>query len=191
MSCSPRGGFAPGQGAETSFVVPDRLSSNAVYFWRVKADDGANASAFSQAAQFTVYTVVIYEPPGPVAPANGTTVSNLRPRFTWANAVKSATPTDGRQVRDSAVGLRHVRAEVSATVGEDRSGRTSVDAPEDLPVATQAFWKVRAFDDNNVGPWSATQTFKTPARPAAPAAAPSRNRPPRRPTPSGRCASSA
>jgi hypothetical protein len=159
-----KGGFAPGQGAETTFVVPDRLSSNAVYFWRVKADDGANASAFSQAAQFTVYTVVIYDPPGPVAPVNGTTVSNLRPRFSWANAVKSATPTDGVRYEIQLSDSDTFAQKVSATVGEDRSGRTSVDAPEDLPVATQGFWKVRAFDDNNVGPWSATQTFKTPAR---------------------------
>ena len=159
-----KGGFAPGQGAETTFVVPDRLSSNAVYFWRVKADDGANASAFSQAAQFTVYTVVIYEPPGPVAPANGTTVSNLRPRFSWANAVKSVTPTDGVRYEIQLSDSDTFAQKVSATVGEDRSGRTSVDAPEDLPVATQAFWKVRAFDDNNVGPWSATQSFRTPAR---------------------------
>jgi hypothetical protein len=159
-----KGGFAPSQGPETTFVVPDRLASNAVYFWRVKADDGANASAFSAAAQFTVFTVVTYEPPGPVAPVNGTTVSNLRPRFSWANATKNVAPADGVRYEIQLSDTDTFGQKVSATVGEDGSGRTSVDAPQDLPVAQQAFWKVRAFDDNNVGPWSAVQTFKTPAR---------------------------
>ena len=158
-----KGGFNGGSGAQATFSLQENLVTDATYFWHVRGDDGANSSPFSDAAQFTLYTPVIYQPPSAVAPSNNTTVSNLRPKFSWTNAPKIGTP-DGVLYEVELSDNDTFSQKASAVVPEHGSGQTGVDAPEDLPVSKQVFWHVRAFDSNNRGPWSATMTFKTPAR---------------------------
>ena len=158
-----RGGLPATQGAQTSFTLPDQLVTDARYFWHVRAEDGANASPFSAAAEFTLFTPTIYQPPAPIAPVNNTTVSNLRPKFSWTNAAKLGTPDAINYVIELSDTDAFVQT-ATATVPENGGGQTGVDAPEDLPVSKQLFWRVRAFDSNNQGPWSAVQVFKTPAR---------------------------
>ncbi len=158
-----RGGFAGGTGPQASFTLPSPLVTDATYFWRVRAEDGANNSTFSAAAQFTLFTPVIYEAPATIAPVSNITVSNLRPKFSWSNAQKLGTP-DAVNYEVELSDTDTFTQKASAVVAEHTSGKTGVDAPEDLPVSKQLYWRVRAFDSNNQGPWSPTQMFKTPAR---------------------------
>ncbi len=158
-----KGGLSGGTGPQSTFSLQENLVTDAVYFWRVRAEDGVNASPFSEAAQFTLFTPVIYQPPAAIAPVNNTTVSNLRPKFSWSNAQKIGTP-DGVVYEIEVSDSDTFTQKASAVIPEHGSGTTGVDAPEDLPVSKQVFWHVRAFDSNNRGPWSPTHTFKTPAR---------------------------
>jgi hypothetical protein len=158
-----KGGMAAGEGAQTTFRLQDPLVTDATYFWHVRADDGANTSPFSPAAQFTLFTPVIYQPPGPIAPINDQVVSNLHPKFSWTNSSRIGTPDSVSyevQLSDS----NTFTQTASGTVPEHVSGQTSVDSPQDLPVSQQIFWRVRPFDSNQQGPWSAVQSFKTPAK---------------------------
>ena len=42
----------PGSGTQTSIVVDAALTAERTYYWRAKADDGANESEFSTVAKF-------------------------------------------------------------------------------------------------------------------------------------------
>src|SRR5262245_15845012 len=68
-----KGGFAGGTGPEATFTLSDALVTDASYFWRVRAEDGANVSAFSPASQFMLYAPVVYQPAVAIAPINNTT----------------------------------------------------------------------------------------------------------------------
>ena len=158
-----RGGVTPGPNGQTSVKIEGALVTDRTYFWHARAEDGANTSPFSAAAQFDLFTPVIYQTPVLLAPINDATVSNLRPKFSWANVGKLGTPdvvTYRVELSDSSAFTNSA----SATLPEQAGSQTVVEAPEDLPVSKQLFWRVRAFDSNNTGPWSVTQSFKTPAR---------------------------
>jgi hypothetical protein len=158
-----KGGFDGGTGPQASFSLSDRLVTDASYFWRVRAEDGANNSAFSDASQFTLFTPVVYQQPAAIAPINNTTVSNLHPKFSWTNASRLGTP-DAVNYRIELSDTDAFTQSASAIVPEHVSGQTGIESPQDLPVSKQLFWRVQAFDSNNTGPWSPVQVFKTPAR---------------------------
>jgi hypothetical protein len=158
-----KGGFEGGTGPQANFIVAEKLVSDATYFWRVRAEDGANVSTFSEAAQFSLFTPVVYQPPAGNAPINNTTVSNLRPKFSWTNASRLGSP-DAVRYRIELSDTNTFAQSASAIVPEHGSGQTAIDSPEDLPDGKQLFWRVHAFDSNNSGPWSAVQAFRTPAR---------------------------
>ena len=158
-----RSGVTPGEGGQTSVKVEGALVTDRTYFWRACAEDGANSGPFSAAAQFMLFTPVIYQTPIAIAPINDATVSNLRPRFSWGNVTRLGTP-DSVGYRVELADSSAFTNSASAAVSEQTGNQTSVDAPEDLPVSKQLFWRVRPFDSNNTGPWSVTQSFRTPAR---------------------------
>src|SRR6478736_4611541 len=62
-----RDGVQPGVEGRTSLRLPDALGSGRGYYWRAKAQDGANAGPYSSAATFTVFTPVAFEKPGLIA----------------------------------------------------------------------------------------------------------------------------
>jgi hypothetical protein len=158
-----KGGFSAATGSQTIFRLADALPSDTLYFWRVRAEDGANTGPFSAAAQLKLYTPVAFQAPAPIAPINNTTTSNLHPKFTWGNASRLGTPDQVFYTVELA-DTDTFTVSATATVPEQSGSQTGVDSPQDLPVSKTLFWHVRAFDSNNTGPWSATQIFKTPAQ---------------------------
>jgi hypothetical protein len=54
------GRVSPGTGTQTSVVVDGTLPAERTYYWRVKADDGANASEYSAAARFDLVMPVVW-----------------------------------------------------------------------------------------------------------------------------------
>src|SRR5438552_2504213 len=155
-----REGITPGNG-RTSMRLPDALASGRNYFWRARAQDGANTGPYSPTGAFAVFTPVVIGKPVAVAPGNGDVTSNAHPRFTIGNATRSGP-----------IGAITYTIDVSASssfspliavwqVGE-QPNQTSLNAPSDLPGGTRLYWQVRGSDPSTVGPWSDPQTFKTP-----------------------------
>ena len=156
-----RDSVAPDPSGRTNLQLPEPLSPERAYFWRARAEDGANTGPFSNPVEFAVYTPIVFQPPTPTSPVNNVVVANFRPRFTFTNAPRTgpAGPvTYLIEVSDSA-GFGNV---VSATVAE-QSGQTSIDTPSDLPANRQLFWHVRASEATTTGPWSGIAVFRTPA----------------------------
>lgn len=156
----------PGDGGRTSLRLPDRLAPERTYYWRSRAQDGANTGPFSPPAHFDVVTPVVLGPPGPVAPINNVLVDSLRPTFTFVNAPRTGPAgaiTYILEISDSDTFV----VKATGTVAEQPT-QTSYPAPQDGNYNKQYFWHVRAQEATTVGPWSATQVFRTPAPPPPP-----------------------
>src|SRR4029079_5023111 len=78
-----RSGVPPGDGNRTSVQI-DRLDLGRAYYWRAKADDGANATAIN-APEFEVLPKPVLNPPGLVSPVNGERTASRRPTLTVNN----------------------------------------------------------------------------------------------------------
>src|SRR5919202_4756776 len=84
-----REGIEPGSDGRTRLRLPDPLATGRGYYWRARAQDGANTGPFADASNFNVFTPIIIQPPVPVAPASGLTLATVRPQFVWSNAPRS------------------------------------------------------------------------------------------------------
>ena len=69
----------PGSGTQTSIVVDAALTAERTYYWRAKADDGANESDYSSVAKFDIVVPVVIEAPVPVSPVSGAVASSTSP----------------------------------------------------------------------------------------------------------------
>ena len=177
-------GLQPGPNGRTSVRLPDRLVPGLAYFWRAKAEDGANTSEWSTAAQFEVLGPVVIGTPVPKAPVAGVRTPTLQPTLVVANGTSSG-PHGALfhllqwSTNDTFSGTLTASAERP----QNPSGETSLAIPTVLPYNTEVFWRVRISDGLHVGAWSKTESFKTPLTPVGPSPSPS-------PAPSGSCASS-
>ncbi len=167
-----QGGIAPGDGGRTSYKLGSALTPDRGYFWRARAEDGANTGSFSATAQFFLFSPATFQAPVPVSPIGGATVTSLRPRFSFNNAARTGSPEGGVRYQVDLSDSEAFTGVVSVTVAEADGGVTSGDPQQDLPAGRQAFWRVRASDSVSTGPWSATATFRTAAAAPAPAPAP-------------------
>jgi hypothetical protein len=160
----------PGDGGRTSLKLPSNLAMGKVYYWRAKALDGANESAYSNPADFNVYTPVSFDKPSLLSPINNDKVSNPRPTFAFVDAPHQGSPTTVSYVievsTDSAFS-----AKVAVWQFNETPGQTTFPSAADLPGGVQLFWHARAFESPVIGPWSDTQVFRTPA-PVLPTPAP-------------------
>jgi len=161
-----RSSVAPGSG-RTSLRLPDKLAPERSYFWRARAEDGANSSDYSAAASFEVYTPKIIREPVPHAPINNVTVDSLRPTFVIGNAFHSGPLGAISYVIEVALDYGFSQTFTIGPIPEG-PGQTTVQAPQNGAYGTYYFWRVRAQDGTTVGPWSAPQAFSTPAKPAPP-----------------------
>lgn len=175
-----RGSVPPGGDGRTSVQI-DRLEIGRIYFWRVRAEDGANTGAFLS-AQFELMPKPFIGPPALLSPVNNEVAGSLQPTLRVGNAD-----------RNSAVGGLFYEFQVAsnqaftaltgaAQVGEGAGQTSAVVAPA-LPNNATQFWRARATDGESFGDWSATQVFRTPNVVAPPPPGP----PPPGPAPGGLC----
>jgi hypothetical protein len=157
---------APGDG-KTSLQLPDPLASGHTYYWRARAEDGANTGPYSASANFDVFTPIVIQAPVPVAPINNMLAESVRPRFSFTNAHTSG-PVGPVTYLGEVSDTETFGNRIAQWTAAEQGGQTSVDAPQDLPAGKQLFWRVRASDPTIVGPWSVTQLFRTPAAPIPP-----------------------
>jgi hypothetical protein len=174
-----RNGITPGEG-RTSVTLPV-LDSDRHYFWRVRAEDGANSSPYSIAA-FDVLPKPQLDPPPLISPANGEQTSSRRP-----------TLVVGASARNAAIGALNYEFQiaidtafigiVSGGIGPETGDRTTFVPGLDLTPSSNYFWRVRAIDADIVSAWSVVQAFRTPSDSPAPGPSPG-------PAPGGPCNSS-
>jgi hypothetical protein len=155
----------PGDNGRTSLKLSSNLTMGKVYYWRAKALDGANESPYSNPADFNVFTPVSFDKPALVSPINNVQLSSPRPTFTFADAPHQGTPLSVSYAievaTDSGFGNR-----LSVWQVDEAPGQTSYASPADMPPGVQLYWHARAFASPVTGPWSDTQSFRTPAPPA-------------------------
>ncbi|NUR54724.1 MAG: hypothetical protein HOQ29_09770 [Acidobacteria bacterium] len=172
-----RAGVAPGGNGRTS-VQLDRLEIGRVYFWRVRAEDGANTGPFSSAG-FEIFPKPAINPPAAIAPVNNALTANATPTLTVANSA-TVGPVGGKAYEFQVAADQAFSRLVAAGIFPEGPGQTSmISAP--LPAGTAYFWRVRVSDGETTSAWMPTQTFRTPA--AAPPPSPG----PTPPAPGGPC----
>lgn len=144
----------------TSMTLPGPLSPERKYFWRARAEDGANTGPFGATSAFNVFTPIVFGAPSLISPINGAAAGTTQPRFVIGNAGHSGP-----------VVVVYYQLEVSASAGfatlvnawqfpESPGGQTELTAPVALPPATY-FWRARATDGSNAGAYSGVQSFTT------------------------------
>src|SRR5207248_672603 len=83
-----RDGIDPGDG-RTSLRLPDPLATGRTYYWRARAQDGANTGPFSNGVNFNVFTPIVIQAPTVVQPGGNVITENLHPLFVLNNAARS------------------------------------------------------------------------------------------------------
>jgi hypothetical protein len=162
-----REGIAPGDG-RTTLQLPDALATERTYYWRARAQDGANTGSFSAATAFTVFTPIVISPPTSISPGGNALAESLQPKFTWQNAARSGpvgTVNYLLEVSDSPA----FASTIGAWTVYESPNQSTIIPPVALPAGTPLFWRVRGYDPTTAGPWSAIQAFSTPATQTPPA----------------------
>lgn len=160
-------GVTPGDGGRTSLKLPDALASGGTqrsYYWRARAQDGANTGSYA-ASNFDVFTPIVIQEPSLMEPAANSTVATLRPTLK-INAAPRSGPVGAIsyliEVADSGQFTNKI---ASWTQAESGTGPQTLNLPRDLAYGTVYYWHVRAFDATTTGPWSAIWAFVTPIEP--------------------------
>ncbi|HUF47341.1 MAG TPA: hypothetical protein VMM93_05950, partial [Vicinamibacterales bacterium] len=154
-------GVAPGPNGQTSFQVPEALVSGRAYFWRARAEDGANASSFSSARNFLVVDPPVLFAPVPLAPIDGTRVGSITPTLRVANAGRTGDVQAvfyAFQVSTSS-GFESI---VASGIADEEPVSTQASLDASLEFNRTYFWRARAHESTTESPWSNAAVFLTP-----------------------------
>jgi subtilisin family serine protease len=129
------------------------LTGGTLYYYRVRAFDGANHSAFSNTASAATQ-------PTPTAPSNlnATVLSSSQIKLTWTD---NATNEAGFKLGRSTDGVNF--AEVATL-----KANSSFYSATGLAAATTYYFRLRAYDGPNYSPFSNVASATTNVGPAAP-----------------------
>ena len=174
-----RTGIEPGADGQTRLQLPDKLAAG-TYYWRTRAEDGANASAYSDVKTFRVLAQVVLAPPAPSAPSNGSTISGLIPQFKIKATARSGVTEPIEYILQ--VSNNSSFTSIAANFNRTETWPETTIAPGySFLYSRTYYWRVRAWhtgDGSDLSNWSAVQTFKTPDPPVVappPGPAPSPN----------------
>jgi hypothetical protein len=154
---------APGADGRTSLRLPDALPTGRNYYWRGRAQDGANTGPYSHSVVFTIFTPVVIGKPSLVSPVGGSPVSQPNPLFVIGNAPKSGPFSTVVYNIELATNGSMVPTYASWVVTEQAGSQTSLRSPVNLAGGTVFYWRVIAWDSTTVSPWSDLGSFVTPA----------------------------
>ena len=155
-----RSGVAPGDG-RTSVQI-DALELGRPYFWRARADDGANSSAFATAG-FEVLPRALLTTPSPASPASGSQLVDRRPTLKINNSQHNSAIGDVTYF--FVVAKDQAFTQISATGMVPEGGPTQWTVDRDLDYAWTHYWRVYATDGETNSQWSSTASFRTPNTP--------------------------
>lgn len=175
-----RDGIEPGPNAQTQFTMSDRLQSGRQYYWRVMADDGANQSAWSEVVGFQVLVPAAFGAPTPRAPIANEQLTTTRPQLVVGNGSAQGPVAQAFYLFQVASDPNFGNVVVNEEAVQ-QPGETVLTVPGTLNYATTYYWRSRISDGDVIGPWSATESFRTSAAPTpSPGPAPG-------PAPGGSC----
>ena len=157
-----RSGVVPGEGGRTSVQV-DALELGRSYYWRARAEDGANTSVFSS-AEFSVLPRAIMTIPSPASPVNGETLATRRPTLFVNNSTRNEAVGPVRYYFNIALDQAFTQL-VWAMAGVGEGAPTQVTVDRDLDPSTTHYWRVYASDGDIATGWSQTAAFRTAAAP--------------------------
>src|SRR5688572_1907815 len=160
-------GLAPGPNGRTSFRLPDRVAAG-TYRWRARAEDGANSSEWSAAAVFEVLQPIVIGMPVPKDPIGNVRVTTRTPTLVANNGNSSGPHGPLFYLFQLSNSDTFGAVTGNAEAPQSASGQTSLTIPSNLPYDTVLYWRVRITDGLNTGPWSRTETFRTPVAPVGP-----------------------
>lgn len=157
-------GIPPDASGRTSFQLTASLPDR-TYFWRARAQDGANTGTFAGPFSFTIFTPVVFQVPGLASPTEGETVTSLTPRLVITNATRTGPATNVRY--GIALYLEAFTNEAllrTWTVAEMPGAQTTFDLPAGLLQNGKRYiWFSFAIDDTVQGPPATARSFRTPA----------------------------
>jgi len=168
-----RTGVEPNAAGVTQFQLPDKLAAG-TYWWRTRAGDGANTGPYSATKSFVVVADVVLGIPTPLSPISNTTVSDLTPEFKVKAGDRSGVKATLEYMLQ--VSNNSAFSSIAATfIQAETLPETRIDQGYSFLHSRTYYWRVRAMhtaDGTDMSNWSATQTFRTQAPPAAPAPPP-------------------
>jgi hypothetical protein len=156
-----REGIVPGANGRTTLRLPNALAPERSYYWRARAQDGANTGPYSAAAFFNVFTPVVLGKPILQEPVGNAIAASQQPILKFGNAPRSgpAGPiTYEIQLSDNNAFYSHV----GVWSVEERPGQTTLAVPVLLLANTYYYWRVRGIETTATGPWSEVQGFRSP-----------------------------
>ncbi len=160
-----RDDVAPGPDGRTSLRLPDAVTSGRVYFWRARAQDGANTGPYSTPVAFNLFTPVAFEKPTPLSPVGNQLLTSLSTEFRFRNAPHVGNPVNVSYLLELAT--NDTFANKILVWQLDETPNETKFTSGNLPPGTQIFWHVRAYE-TSTGPWSDTAVFRTPVPVVAP-----------------------
>lgn len=164
-----RTGIEPSSGPVTTFQLPDKLAAG-TYWWRTRAEDGANTGPYSEVKSFNVLAEVVLAPPIPSSPSNGGTVSDNTPAFKIKAGNRSGVTADIEYIVQ--VSNNSSFSSIAAIFTQKETWpETRINNGYEFLYSRTYYWRVRAWhtaDGSDLSNWSSTFTFKTPPEPVAP-----------------------
>jgi hypothetical protein len=160
-----REGIPQGEGGRTSLRMTDTLATGHTYYWRARAQDGANTGPYATPSAFTIFTPIVIDVPGLTAPAPNSTVLTIRPTFTIANAPRSG-PVGAITYLFELADSDSFANKAATWSAAETANLTTTTSPVDLAYGKVYYWHVRAYDPTTLAPWSNTQAFQMLAEPA-------------------------
>jgi hypothetical protein len=155
-------GIAPAaDGAQNRVVLPSKLQAGRVYFWRTRADDGANASEWSAPVIFEILQPVVLGVPEPLSPVANVRVLTATPQLRVRNGV-STGPHGALSYHFQASTSSAFTGLIGDGFVPEGAGETVVTVPKSPGTDMVVYWRVRITDGENIGPWSRTESYRTP-----------------------------
>ena len=163
-----------GDAGRTSFRLPDALLAGQTYYWRARAEDGANTGSYSTPVSFVIEAPVVLGAPVLVSPVNGEKVSSTKPTFRFRVSSRSGpvgTVTYGIEVSAN----ESFTTKYGVWTLPEQPTEVSVSPVLEVPYDKVVFWRVRAHESYKgvLSAWSATGFFYGPDTPPPPAPTPS------------------
>ncbi len=157
--------IALGANGRTTYRMPEPLGAGYTYYWRARAQDGANSGPYSSVARFSLVEPVVIEVPTPLEPTGNLTTN--RPEFRVRNG--KVTGPAGSIVYRFEIATAPDPASIVAvvTATPNPSGTTTM-SMGDLPWDRTFYWRVWATDGGTQSQYSGVVSFKTPAPPPPP-----------------------
>jgi hypothetical protein len=151
----------------TTLQLPESLPTGRTYWWRARAEDGANVSNYSEVVSFVALVPVVLSAPTANSPSG--TISTTVPEFKVGAGTKSG-PYDRIEYRVEVATDPGFSSVITAFGVPEGGSETTIAENVGYGNNTTYYWRARTRDTGDSGavsPWSSTQTF-TPTVVVAP-----------------------